>query len=76
MAQESPLFFYSGLCCCAVLLAPVLMLLLLAVARILDNATWERIRERKRRGECIHCGYSLQGLPDTTCPECGKRQDV
>jgi len=22
-------------------------------------------------GACGHCGYSLRGLPSTTCPECG-----
>lgn len=26
---------------------------------------------RKRRGQCLACGYSLQGLCSAKCPECG-----
>jgi hypothetical protein len=26
---------------------------------------------RVRRGLCLHCGYSLQGLTEPRCPECG-----
>ncbi|GMU81025.1 MAG: hypothetical protein AMXMBFR47_08960 [Planctomycetota bacterium] len=27
---------------------------------------------RKRRGKCMHCGYSLSGCPSPRCPECGE----
>jgi len=27
---------------------------------------------RKRRGECIGCGYNLTGLSEGRCPECGR----
>lgn len=28
-------------------------------------------RSRQRTGACKHCGYSLEGLASSTCPECG-----
>lgn len=31
---------------------------------------------RRRRGECVRCGYSLAGLQATACPECGADRDV
>jgi hypothetical protein len=31
-----------------------------------------RRRRRRKRGECIHCGYSLTGLTELRCPECGR----
>jgi hypothetical protein len=30
-----------------------------------------RRRHRRKRNQCIHCGYTLTGLPDPRCPECG-----
>ncbi len=30
-----------------------------------------RRRRRRLRNECIHCGYSLTGLIEPRCPECG-----
>ena len=29
-------------------------------------------RRRRRRNECVRCGYSLVGLPEPRCPECGR----
>ncbi len=31
-----------------------------------------RRHRRRKRGLCIHCGYSLKGLPEPRCPECGE----
>ncbi len=31
---------------------------------------------RCRRNRCVHCGYSLIGLPGPRCPECGHEIDV
>ena len=31
-----------------------------------------RRHRRRKRNECIHCGYSLTGLTESRCPECGK----
>ncbi len=30
-----------------------------------------RRHRRRKRNECIRCGYSLTGLPEPRCPECG-----
>ena len=49
---------------------PTVALLLypaLATARFL----W-RQRGRRKRGECLQCGYSLRGLVEPRCPECGR----
>ncbi|RJP40661.1 MAG: hypothetical protein C4547_02340 [Phycisphaerales bacterium] len=27
---------------------------------------------RRRRGQCIACGYNLTGLASRKCPECGE----
>ena len=40
-----------------------------AVARELAR---EQQRGRAREGRCIHCGYSLTGLTELRCPECGQ----
>jgi hypothetical protein len=31
-----------------------------------------RIKRRRCRGQCVQCGYSLTGLPEPRCPECGR----
>ncbi|MCA9250557.1 MAG: hypothetical protein KDA54_05440 [Phycisphaerales bacterium] len=31
-----------------------------------------RRHRRRKRNECIRCGYSLRGLPEPRCPECGR----
>lgn len=40
-------------------------------------AAWPFVRQRRRRrwvrqGRCLHCGYSIRGVPSPQCPECGK----
>jgi hypothetical protein len=32
-----------------------------------------RRHRRRKRNECIQCGYSLTGLTEPRCPECGNR---
>lgn len=49
---------------------PLVVLLLypgLATARFLV-----RQRGRRKRGECLQCGYCLRGLVEPRCPECGR----
>ena len=29
------------------------------------------VRKRRKAGQCVHCGYSLTGLTEPRCPECG-----
>ena len=52
-----------------------LKLLLLTI--LAPVATWEHLRHKAIRGRadlfCIHCGWTLRGLPDEgNCPECGR----
>ena len=36
------------------------------------SRAWLRRWERKKRGQCLGCGYSLTGNVSGRCPECGK----
>lgn len=42
-----------------------------AVSSIWAWVIWRRQRRIVMAGRCQSCGYSLEGLPTTTCPECG-----
>ena len=46
------------------------VLLLLSPIRGVVRGPWVQ-RRRHRRNQCTHCGYSLKGLPEPRCPECG-----
>jgi len=48
---------------------PVALLLFWPV-RTVARGPWVQ-RRRQRRNQCIRCGYSLKGLPEPRCPECG-----
>ena len=35
------------------------------------DAPVERRKDRKKRGQCLHCGYDLSDNVSGVCPECG-----
>ncbi len=47
----------------------VLLALLVLLARPLRKPIV--IRNRRKRGQCVHCGYDLRGNTTPLCPECG-----
>lgn len=53
--------------------------MVLVVAGLQSAMTWHRtIRvpaRRLARGECVWCGYLLEGVRDAQCPECGERTE-
>ncbi len=55
----------------------VMALGLITVAVAWFHMLWEGFRsdyiiaERRYRGLCLKCGYSLHGLIEPRCPECG-----
>jgi len=48
---------------------PVVVLILFPIRSIV-RGPWIQ-RRRQRRNQCRQCGYSLKGLPEPRCPECG-----
>lgn len=49
--------------------APAVILLICPAAAMLAGPL--RRRKRRKRGQCLKCGYNLTGLPEPRCPECG-----
>jgi len=50
------------------------VLFVLALYPTIWLASKRFVRHRRRkRNECIRCGYSLTGLPEPRCPECGNK---
>lgn len=43
----------------------------LAMYTVVFMTRREIVEERRRRGECVECGYCLGGIEVATCPECG-----
>lgn len=54
-------------------LAALLAAMPLLVGFIAALRTWHRRRQRRRRNQCIPCGYDLTGNTSGVCPECGGR---
>jgi hypothetical protein len=50
--------------------------MLLAAASALGTACVLFLLRRKRRGECVHCGYDLSAAPEPRCSECGAMYSV
>jgi hypothetical protein len=51
-------------------LCSVFSVILFAVYTVIA-AVRRRVWRRRRRGQCVECGYNLAGLPEPRCPECG-----
>ena len=60
-----------------ILLSPMMLFLALGVYAHAKVRHAESVRfhlERRRFGLCPQCGYSLEGISDSGCPECGWRR--
>jgi hypothetical protein len=49
----------------------ITVILLIGPAMALARGPIRR-RRRRKRGECLRCGYNLNGLTEPRCPECGR----
>jgi len=43
------------------------------ISPIRDSIRERRRLRRKKRNECLQCGYNLMGLVEPRCPECGSK---
>lgn len=59
-----PLWVYASFCAVGLLVTARAVLI------------WRRRLQRVRDGECVACGYSLQGGISPRCPECGASGDL
>jgi hypothetical protein len=42
-----------------------------AVMPLRALTAWRRAKRRRRRGQCVECGYDLRSIGSGRCPECG-----
>jgi hypothetical protein len=54
-------------------LAPITLIGPLPVVVAAGHTVWSRLRCRGDNALCEGCGYNLAGLPEPTCPECGRK---
>lgn len=48
---------------------PALLMIITPIRSAINGPIMQR--RRKKRGECLHCGYNLTGNTSGVCPECG-----
>ena len=62
----------KGVYLVAVWLPPFVLLTVIGFAPLVSGSVRTlRMGHRRRRGRCTACGYSLAGLSEQRCPECG-----
>ena len=62
----------KGVYLVAAWLPPFALLTLIGVVPLISGSVRTlRMGHRRRRGRCAACGYSLTGLSEQRCPECG-----
>lgn len=62
---------WRGLIINSLLLAVAVLPIVLAARVAVRRLATRKQRRRKREGLCLACGYDLQGVFDSGCPECG-----
>lgn len=69
-ADQGPLWSFES----SYVRLPVWALVIpLMIPPIRDSVRERRRLRRKKRNECLECGYNLTGLVEPRCPECGTR---
>lgn len=69
--QSAPIFIILFLVV-ALVICCIIMAIMFGGLSLLSQFTGEDyFNRRRRKGECIQCGYPLKGNTSGTCPECG-----